>query len=180
MKTRLVFYALSCILMTSCADSTNNERSQTGEENKMATEASTKQSGIKIRNNIKLQTSGLNVSQAFLLYEDGSLVPPDNVTNVGRPVKLRLIIDGGWEKEDGNVYIGASEKIETSEGQVILDEKDLFSHMPYISADDARYITLTATISGLDKLYDYFLVSFRVWDKKGKGEVTGSYKLHVN
>ncbi len=180
MKKLLVFSALIYILLSSCTNSANNESNQTGEENKMATETSTRQSGVKIRNDIKLQTSGLNVSQAFLLYEDGSLVAQDNVTNVGRPVKLRLIIDGGWKTEDGNVYIGASEKIETSDGQVLLDEKDLFSHMPYISTEDARYITLTATISRLDKLYDYFLVSFRVWDKKGKGEVTGSYKLHVN
>ncbi|MEJ0103250.1 MAG: hypothetical protein WDO19_12130 [Bacteroidota bacterium] len=47
-----------------------------------------------------------------------------------------------------------------------------------MSADNPG-ITLSAVINGIDKLYDYFLVSFRVWDKKGTGEVTGSYKLYL-
>jgi hypothetical protein len=179
MKRHPLLIVFICFFLTTCGDSVNSERSETNEGNEIATEASTKSSGIKVKNNIQLQPSGLQVSQAFLLYEDGALVPASNVTNVGRPVKLRLIIDGGWKNKDGNVYIGASEKIETSDGKVVLDEKDLFSHMPYISPEDAQYITLTATISGLDKLYDYFLVSFRVWDKIGQGEVTGSYKLYV-
>lgn len=180
MKKHLVSSAIFAFLLCSCA---NNERAPQHSDitdNKMAKQASIQQNGTKIRNDIQLQTSGLKVSQAFLLYEDGTLVPPENITNVGKPVKLRLIIDDGWNKEDGNVYIGASEKIETSDGQVLLDEKDLFSDLASVKAEDAKYLSLTANISRIDKLYDYFLVSFRVWDKKGTGEVTGSYRLHIN
>ena len=180
MKKHLLIPGLACFFLSACTGSTNNERNQTKEEKGLVTEVSMRESSNKVRNNIQLQSSGMQVSQAFLLYEDGALVPADNITNVGRPVKLRLIIDGGWNEQDGNVFIGASEKIETSDGQVVLDEKDLFANTPYVSAEAAKYITLTATISGLDKLYDYFLVSFRVWDKKGKGEVKGSYKLYIN
>lgn len=180
MNNQMLISGLACIFLSACAGSTNNERNQAKEEKGLVTEVSIRESTDKVRNNIQLQSSGLKVGQAFLLYEDGTLVPADNITNVGRPVKLRLIIDGGWNEQDGNVFIGASEKIETSDGQVVLDEKDLFANTPYVSAEAAKYITLTATISGLDKLYDYFLVSFRVWDKKGKGEATGSYKLYIN
>ena len=180
MKKNLLLTAITSILLFACGDSNNKERDKSTDSNPLVKEASSRTTGAKVRNDIQLQSSGLSVSQAFLLYEDGTLVPPGNITTVGRPVKLRLIVDDGWKAEDGHVYIGASEKIETSEGQVVLDEKDLFSNIPYVSPADAKYITLTATISGLDKLYDYFLVSFRVWDKKGKGEVTGNYKLYVN
>lgn len=140
---------------------------------------SKKNNNTKVRNDINIKAEGIKFSQAFLLYEDGALVPETNETGVGRPVRLRLIIDNGWREENGKVSIGASEKIETSEGEVILDEKDLFSSMPIINADDAKYITLTANISRLDKLYDYFLVSFKVWDKKGPGQLTGDYKLYI-
>ncbi len=133
----------------------------------------------KVRNDINIKAEGINFSQAFLLYEDGTLVPESNETGVGKPVKMRLIIDGGWKEQDGKVSIGASEKIETSDGGVVLDEKDLFADMPIINANDAKVITLTANISRLDKLYDYFLVSFKVWDKNGTGQITGNYKLYI-
>ena len=48
-----------------------------------------------------------------------------------------------------------------------------------VTPEQASYITLMATITEVDKLFDYFLVSFRVWDKKANGEITGSYKLYL-
>ena len=38
---------------------------------------------------------------------------------------------------------------------------------------------IDAVITRLDELYDHFLVEFRVWDKKGGADVTGSYKLYL-
>jgi len=61
----------------------------------------------------------------------------------------------------------------------LLNEKDLFPELGEIEWKRAQMLTLRAVITSLDKLYDYFLVSFRVWDKKGNGEVTGSYKLYI-
>ena len=134
----------------------------------------------KIRNGIELKSKGdLKVSQAFLLFEDGTLVPSSNEAKVNQEVNLRLIIEDGFTKKNGMVEIGASEKIETNTGQVLLDEKDLFANLGEIEAARAEALTLKAVITRLDKLYDYFLVSFRVWDKKGSGEVTGSYKLYI-
>ena len=134
----------------------------------------------KIRNGIELKSKGdLKVSQAFLLFDDGTLVPSSNEAKVNQEVNLRLIIEDGFTKKNGMVEIGASEKIETNTGQVLLDEKDLFANLGEIEAARAEALTLKAVITRLDKLYDYFLVSFRVWDKKGNGEVTGSYKLYI-
>jgi hypothetical protein len=44
--------------------------------------------GSKIRNGIQLKENGLKVEQAFLLFEDGKLVPPDNKIDVGQWVGL--------------------------------------------------------------------------------------------
>ena len=134
----------------------------------------------KIRNGIELNSKGgMKVSQAFLLFEDGTLVPSTNEAKVNQEVNLRLIIENGFTQSNGLVEIGASEKIETNTGQTLLDEKDLFRNLGEIEAARAEALTLKAVITRLDKLYDYFLVSFRVWDKKGNGEVTGSYKLYI-
>jgi hypothetical protein len=134
----------------------------------------------KIKNGIELKTKGdLKVSQAFLLFEDGTLVPSSNEAKVNQKVNLRLVIDGGFTEKNGMVEIGAAEKIETNSGELLLDEKDLFRDLGEIEANRAKMLTLNAVITRLDKLYDYFLVSFRVWDKNGDGEINGSYKLYI-
>jgi hypothetical protein len=134
----------------------------------------------KIRNGIELHTKGeLDVSQAFLLFDDGSLVPASNQAGVNQNVNLRLIIEDGFTESNGKVEIGASERIETNTGQLLLNEQDLFKDLGEIEAARAKMLTLKAVITRMDKLYDYFVVSFRVWDKKGNGEVNGSYKLYI-
>lgn len=172
-KIMTLFFFLYVLLLGSCKSPTEDKTSN--EPGTAATSTSSK-----IRNGIELNTKGnMKVSQAFLLYDDGTLVPATNSTSVNQPVKLRLIIEKGFTESNGNVEIGASEKIETNTGQVVLDEKDLFKDLGEVEASRAQTLTLNAVITSLDKLYDYFVVSFRVWDKKGSGEVTGSYKLYI-
>jgi hypothetical protein len=139
----------------------------------------TNKEGTLISNGIALETKGVKVSRAFLLYDNSTAVPPGNKTAEGRVVRLRLLVDNGWAEEDGRVSLGASETIHTDKGQVVLDEKDLFAGMPLLDARAARAITLTATISKLGRHHNNFIVSFRVWDKRGPGEIRGSYKLVV-
>lgn len=139
----------------------------------------TNKEGTLISNGIALQTKDVKVSRAFLIYDNSTLVPPGNVTSEGRAVKLRLLVKEGWLEEDGMVSLGASETIRTDKGQVVLDEKDLFASIPPLDANAANSITLTATISKLGRRHRSFVVSFRIWDKKGGGEIKGSYKLSV-
>ena len=166
---KITAFLATVVLLSSCDFKAEVKTSSNGAA--VSTSAST---SPKIKNGIDLKANGLTVSQAFLIYEDGTLVGDDNTAKVGQKIKMRLVIDGGWQEAEGRVYPGASEKIETNEGDVVLDEKDLFASMETgVAAEDAKLITLSAVITGLDKLHDYFLVTFRVWDKKGTAEVTG-------
>lgn len=141
------------------------------------TEAS---SNSKIRNGITIHENGLHVEQAFLLKDDGSLIGDDNKIQVGERVSLRLIIDG-WKEDNGKVFPEASEKVATSTGIVFLDQPELFSaSIPDgTSLENAKFLTLYATITKLEKLYDYFMVSFKVWDKTTNKSLSGSYKLYI-
>lgn len=134
----------------------------------------------KIRNGIQITENGLHAEQAFLLKEDGTLISDDNKIEVGEQVLLRLIING-WQEKNGTVYPEASEKIATNTGIVFLDEPALFSSsLPNgTTLENAKTITLFATITKLEKLYDYFLVSFKVWDKSTNKSLSGSYKLYI-
>ena len=172
-KIKNVLFLPAAIFFASCTFTVEKESAV--DENVQGTNVASK-----IRNGIELQSKGnLNVSQAFLLFDDGSLVPSSNQANVNQQVNLRLIIEEGFTESNGKVEIGAAEKIETNTGQVLLDEKDLFHDLGEIEPERAKMLTLNAVITRLDKLYDYFVVSFRVWDKKGDNEITGSYKLYI-
>lgn len=136
--------------------------------------------GARVYNNIQINASGVNVDKAYLLFDNGERVPDDNFVDFNGPVKMQILVDSGWVEENGKVLLGASEKIITEKGEVVVDEADLFQKYPDgISAEDSKSIYLSATV----KLKEgtpptSFTVSFRVWDKKGDGFVEGSYKLY--
>ncbi len=134
----------------------------------------------KIRNGISIQAKGINVEQAFLITDDDNLLPEDNKVKVNQKVRLRLVASG-WTEKDGRVFVDASEKVETSDGTVILNEKDLFrDYQDGISPEDAKLITLSVVITRIDKLYDYYRVLFQVKDKSDEQKsVEGSYKLYI-
>jgi hypothetical protein len=136
-------------------------------------------SSDKIRNDIQLKEKGLIVEQAFLLFDDGKLIPPGNKIEVGQWVGLRLIVNG-WQKTGGKVFLDAEEQITTSDGKQLLDQKNLFKdYVDGLTSEDAKALTLSARITAIDKLYDYFTVTFRVWDKQNQNELSGSYKLYL-
>jgi hypothetical protein len=163
-------------LLTGCKSDAEGDKSTPVPEERISY---TNEDGTLISNGITLEIKDVKVSRAYLLYDNSTLVPPDNKTSEGRPVKLRLVVEKGWREEDGKVSLGASETIRTGKGQVVLDEKDLFANTLLLYAEAAKTITLTATISRLGRPHQHFVVSFRVWDKNGSGEIKGSYKLFV-
>ena len=173
------FIALALIAFISCKDATKTENKAETKTDTVSTTAPETTSDKKIRNKISFNSTGITVKQAFLLFEDGKLVPDDNKVEIGQKVLLRLIIED-WKPVDGKVFLGASEKIETDEGQVVLDEKDLFASYPDgIDPVDAATITLTAVITRVDKLFNHFDISFKVWDKKSQDNVEGSYRVYL-
>ena len=168
---RLLLPLLAITFFTSC-----EFHAKVKEATDEAAKSSTKS---KIRNGINIKSNGLKVSQAFLVYGDGTLVPPENLAKINQELYIRLIIDSGWKVENGKVTLGASEKVTTSDGKAILDEADLFSGNDTVDEKDAGVIVLKVVINRVDKLYDYYQVNFKVWDKKGTGEITGDYRFNI-
>jgi len=83
-------------------------------------------------------------------------------------------------KKDEKVYVDAEEQIATSNGKQLLDQRNLFKgYANGLSSEDSRPLTLSARIIAIDKWYDFFTVTFRVWDKQSQNEISGSYKLYL-
>lgn len=125
------------------------------------------------------ESGGLQVAQAYLSFESGNLLPKSNTAPLGVPVYLNLVIKDGWDVQDGMVSLDATEKITTNKGQVVLDAPNLFGTKSSVNESDASRIVLKATITKTDPAIYYFVVNYHVWDKRGQGEVKGSYKLFI-
>lgn len=132
-------------------------------------------------NNISLTTTGgFVVDSAYLLYEDFTPIDKGNSTLLNKKIILWLIIKKGWTVIDGNIRVGASETILNDRNEVILKQDELFPDGNDIaSLEDARYISLKAVITEITKKIPYFKVNFSVWDKNGKGKITGTYRFVV-
>lgn len=136
--------------------------------------------GARIYNNIDLTAMGVNVDKVYLLTEDGQRVPEDNFVDFNSTIKMYIQTGSGWVEDSGKVFLGASEKIISERGTVLVEVEDLFEkYTEGISVKDSKSIYLSAIL----KLKEgspptSCTVSFRVWDKKGDGVIEGSYKLY--
>lgn len=171
------------VILSACGNTSSSKKENVNDttetKNNLKKEDEPK-SQAQVLNDIVLETGGgVEVSQAFLTYENGDVVPSSNVTSLGKPVYLRLNLIKGWKEEMGEVSLGASEKISSDKGTVFLDEPDLFQKYKSLSADDAKIIQLKAVINSMSGPIKYFVVDYKVWDKNGDGVIKGSYKFYV-
>ena len=136
--------------------------------------------GARIYNSISLQTNGVKVDKAYLLFDNGERVPDDNFVDFKQPVRIQISIDSGWVEQNGKVMLGASETITDEKGRRVLQEDDLFrSYTDGIPAANAKVIYLSASLTLKENAAPAsFTVAFRVWDKNGEGSINGSYQLH--
>lgn len=65
-----------------------------------------------------MKENGLQVEEAYLVTEDGSLMSSENKIDVNDEVKMKLVMSG-WKAENDRVFAGASERVLTSEGKAI-------------------------------------------------------------
>ncbi|MES2777437.1 MAG: hypothetical protein V4722_24875 [Bacteroidota bacterium] len=136
--------------------------------------------GAVIKNDIELEATDVKVNRVFLADE---LQKPldSNVVNLNEKITCYINTDTGWTKINGKSFIGASERVTGSDGTVLLDAKDLFEAYDAtgVSEEDAKFVSIRARVSEKIPGIDNYTVQFRVWDKKGKGVITGKYKFRV-
>lgn len=167
---------VSCIfLLSSCEFSCS-----VGDKDKNTATTTFLEDQPRIYNKIMMEAKKLKVQKAYLILDNGDAVPENNGVDFKNPVKMIIKIDSGWTEKDGKVMIGASEKIVTEDGTVLVDEPDLFANNTGASPEDAKTISLTASITVREGAPPTsFTVSFRIWDKNGEGQIEGNYKLYT-
>ncbi len=171
----LAILAAGCEFKSSTGDDANKPKSKvvsSADQNALH--------GAVIKNEIELDASGVKLKEAYLVDEQNNVLT-ENITRIGEKIYVIIKLDTGWVKENGKSFIGASERISTSAGRVVVDAVDIFKdyELTGVDPDDAKFISLSAVIRQADPGLEKFVVSFRVWDKKGKGEIRGKYNFKI-
>lgn len=139
--------------------------------------------GTALYNGITLNSSGnVHVKRAYLTDEKGERIAEGNYVEPISKTYINIVLDSGWSVENGKSFLGASQKVVTDGGTVILDEADMFSSMDAegVDPEKAKTLNLSLTLNPKGNVPPTGLtVNFRVWDKKGSGEITGQYKLNT-
>ena len=178
---QLTALAITSIIFSSCEFKCQIGDVGKKDEQKEVVEKPTEKQNPQLLNGIELNAEGIQVYRASLSLESGDLLPSGNTVALGEKISLILNIEKGWTEIDDKSFIGATEKITTDNGSVILDSDDLFAAYDQgINASDAKVITLKARITQASAIpVDHYIVTFRVWDKKGRGVITGKYKFYI-
>lgn len=180
---RITAFAIITLLLTSCEFKCQVGNLDKKDETSSPGKTVANNAGnTKTLNDIEIKSREMVVNRAFLASESGDLLPSGNTVALGEKINLVINIDSGWKETDGKTFIGATEIITTDNGAEILNSGDLFAAYNETGVDpsDAKVITLRARITKEPTIpVDHYLVTFRVWDKKGSGEITGRYKFHI-
>ena len=181
MSSRFIQLAMVCCMLSSCQFQCSMGDKKTVEGKTVSSGDPSELTGATIKNNIDVEAKGVKLAQAYLMDENRAW-KESNTAALNEKIYLTLKLDTGWTKIDGKSFIGASERVTDKNGVVVLDSDDLFkdydtSGMP---SDIASLVNLSAVISKLPSSgVTGFTVKFKVWDKKGSGEVSGTYDFTI-
>ena len=174
-KLTLVYAAIYCMVINSCDFKTGDKKADLKIKT-VSSKDNTTLNGAIIKNNIEVDATGVKVKEVYLVDADYNPLT-ENKAAVGEKIHIVIKLDTGWVKENGKSFIGASERILTSAGRVVVSADDIFKEQEIagLNPDDTKVISLSAIITQADPGVNDFEVQFRVWDKKGNGEVKGKY-----
>ncbi|MEO6721767.1 MAG: hypothetical protein ABIN67_15700 [Ferruginibacter sp.] len=172
---------LLCLLLFTILAASAQKRRAPQKRPKPATASKHSTLNEQIKNGIIINSRGFKVAEAYLVFDDENPVPDDNKVALHQNVNMLLIIDSGWTETGGRVYPGSKQVLKLNNGVEILNSEELFAAFDEtgVSPEDARYITLNTVVTELKDKKKHVVVNFRVWDKKGPSEITGSYKLFI-
>lgn len=134
-----------------------------------------------VHNDIELKSTNLIVKRAYLTDAKGNELQ-ENVVGLKEPVKLNIELFNSWTEVNGRVYLGATQVALTDKGTAVEGgDNDVYAanEAEGFDAKDGHFVNLWLSIDEIKEPTEFYTVTFRFWDKKGDGEVTGSYKFKV-
>lgn len=120
----------------------------------------------------------VKLRRAFLVFDDGTRVPPDNKVDFSKDVMLILQIDSGWAVKDNKVYLeGSVQAYDNAAGNAkFLDIKLNEVLDNGLSPTDAQ--TLSIKVKDFKNVTGNVSVTFGFKDKINGRYVGGAFRLY--
>ena len=122
----------------------------------------------------------------FVKYISSGLATiPTKMTNdeisLDKKVQIDLLDVSGWVLENERAFIGGSMSIVSSNGDVILNQSDMFSNYAQsgVSIEDSKIISPSFTTGTPMVVGETYTLSFKTWDLKGDGEINLEVDLKI-
>ena len=121
--------------------------------------------------------SGMEPEKAFLMMNNEVL----NHTDIPIGESFLLVNDGirGLVVKDGKVRVGCSLKISDMQGNVLLEEKDLFAGHDTFDEADAKLLKCTVNTGEPMKWEEKYKVTVIFSDKNGKGQIENNVTIRI-
>jgi hypothetical protein len=130
--------------------------------------------------------TGLSVSYKGFAIGDTYMVGGDNTAvtsgDVDMNTRVGIVIEGieNYELKDGKAFPGLSLNVMDSQGNAVIDEKDLLNNAEGYDPVDAAILRGTVTVGSPMKSGEKYDVRMRVWDKnKPESEIVAEVELTV-
>ena len=130
--------------------------------------------------------TGLETQASILSFDDCGLYVNQerlntNEVNMGDDVDCVFSGVKGFEQQDGMCYIGASLLVTDGSGNEVFNEEDLFAQYDEegINPQDAGSLSMTLMTGSPMESGQNYNWSMRIWDKRGKGEITAQVSVKL-
>jgi hypothetical protein len=127
----------------------------------------------------KTSNNGLSYVDAYLSSDNVKLTSNEFV--VGKTIHMYFSGSEGFVLKDGKVNLGASLFVTDSKGNKIEDNPDLFEAYTTagVSPEDVKSLDLSIPIGEKFKTGEKYTWKSKIWDKNGKGVITGEVEFVV-
>lgn len=128
---------------------------------------------------LETKANGLSFEDCYLSVNDQRL--NDNEVPLGETAICVFTGVDGFVQEDNMCYVGASMIVSDENGNELLNESDLFAHYEDegLSPLDASVLSLSLSTGSPMIAGSTYNWTMRIWDKRGKGEITASCSVKL-
>jgi hypothetical protein len=145
------------------------------------TTVSTNVKGV-VQGTVNHPTTGMTATYRNMEAENIKLVMNDEVlghTDIPLGEKFYIINEGikGLTAKEGMVSVGCSLQISDDQGNVILDEPDLFSSNDLFKKEEATFLRCAVSTGRPMETENYYTVRAKFWDKYGDGFIDNTVRI---
>jgi len=127
---------------------------------------------------IEIESNHVTCEEIYLYAQERDVTVTDNKVKFNENIYMIFEGLGGFDEEDGKVFVGLGMKISDADGNLILNENDLLGDSGMESSDLKSQLAPSFVLTG-SGIKNPVTCDVIIWDKKSESRIKASAKLNV-